>query len=65
MYEILKDKLENTGELMIELDSGKEAELHLHNTEFVENNLIKVDADDEIHWFEADKVERFWIHKDF
>ena len=65
MYDVLKEKLEETGELMIQLDSGKEAELHLHNTKFVENNLIEVDADDEIHWFNADKVERFWIHKDF
>lgn len=65
MYDVLKNKLEETGELMIQLDSGKEAELHLHNTDFVNNNLIKVDADDEVHWFNADKVERFWIHYDF
>lgn len=65
MYERLKQALQENGELMIQLDSGKEAELHLHNTEFLDNPMIKVDADDEIHWFNAEKVERYWIHKHF
>lgn len=65
MYERLKEALQEYGELMIKLDSGEEAELHLHNTEFIEDNMIKVDADDEIHWFDANKIERYWIHFDF
>ncbi len=65
MYDRLKKALNEYGEIMIKLDSGEEAELHLHNTEFIEDNLIKVDADDEIHWFDANKIERYWIHFDF
>jgi len=65
MYNRLKEALKEYGEIMIKLDSGEEAELHLHNTEFIEDEMIKVDADDEIHWFDANKIERYWIHFDF
>jgi hypothetical protein len=65
MYERIEEALQEYGELMIRLDSGEEAELHLHNTEFLEDSVIKVDADDEVHWFNAEKVERYWIHYDF
>ncbi len=65
MYDRLKEALKEYGEIMIKLDSGQEAELHLHNTEFIEDNLIKVDADDEVHWIDANKIERYWIHYGF
>jgi len=65
MFEQLQDALDENGELMIRLDSGEDRELHLHNTEFLDSGLIKVDADDEIHWVNPEKVERYWIHKDF
>jgi hypothetical protein len=65
MYDILKQALEENGEIMVKTDSGEERELHLHNVEFLDNGLIKIDANDEIHWFNAEKVERYWIHKDF
>lgn len=65
MHETLEDALNEKGELMIQLDSGHEAELHLHNTRFLSDGTIKVDAADEVHWFNADKIERYWIHKDF
>ena len=65
MYERLEEAVREYGEIMIQLDSGKEAELHLHNSEFLGDNIIKVDADDEVHWFNAEKVERFWIHYEF
>lgn len=65
MYERLRETVQEYGEVMIRLDSGEEAELHLHNAEFVEEPIIKVDADDEVHWFNAEKVERYWIHYDF
>ncbi|MEF8880465.1 MAG: hypothetical protein V5A72_01385 [Candidatus Nanohaloarchaea archaeon] len=65
MYDILQDELQDKGELMIRTDSGEDRELHLHNTEFLENGLIKVDGDDETHWVNPDKVERYWIHEDF
>lgn len=50
---------------MIRTDSSEERELHKHNAEFQENGIIKVDADDMIHWINAEKVERYWIHHDF
>lgn len=65
MYDRLKDAVEENGEVMIRFDSGDEAELHKHNTEFLEDSVIKVDADDRVHWFNAEKVERYWIHEDF
>lgn len=65
MFDELKQAVEDKGEIMIKTDSGEERELHKHNTKFLENGLIKVDADDEIHWFNGEKVERYWIHKDF
>lgn len=65
MYEKLKQSVKKNGEVMIQFDSGKEAELHKHNIEFLEEPMIKVDADDKVHWFNAEKVERYWIHEDF
>jgi hypothetical protein len=65
MFDELEQAVEGKGEIMIMTDSGEERELHKHNTEFQGNGMIKVDADDEIHWLNAEKVERYWIHKDF
>lgn len=65
MFDELERAVEEKGEIMILTDSGEEHELHKHNTEFQGNGLIKVDADDEIHWVNGDKVERYWIHKEF
>jgi len=50
---------------MIRFDSGEEAELHLHNTEFLEKPMIKVDGGDAVHWFNAEKIESYWIHDEF
>lgn len=65
MYDQLQEALNENGELMIRMDSGEDRELHLHNAEFLDNGMIKVDADDEIHWVNPEKVERYWIHMDF
>ncbi len=65
MYDRLEQALEENGELMVRMASGAEHELHLHNTQFIEQPMVKVDGDDEIHWFNADQVERYWIHQDF
>lgn len=65
IFDELKQAVEEKGEIMIKTDSGEERELHKHNTEFKENGLIKVDADDETHWLDGEKVERYWIHKEF
>ena len=37
MYEKLKQSVKKNGEVMIQFDSGNEAELHKHNTEFLGN----------------------------
>jgi hypothetical protein len=66
MYDNVKQKLHDAGEVMVLMDSGEEHELHLHNATFNDQDqLIKVDAADEIHWIAGDKIERYWIHKDF
>jgi hypothetical protein len=65
MYDRLQDAVEEYGEIMIRTDSGEERELHKHNAEFLEDGIIKVDADDMVHWINAEKVERYWIHYDF
>lgn len=65
MYQKLKESLKKNGELMLQFDSGETAEIHKHNTEFLEEPMIKVDGDDETHWFNAEKIERYWIHEHF
>ncbi len=66
MYEAVKKKLKRAGEVMVLMDSGEQHELHLHNADFQDDDhVIKVDADNEIHWLAGDKIERYWIHKDF
>lgn len=65
MYERLKTALQEKGEIMIQFDSGETGELHLHNTEFIDEPFVKVEGEDETHWFNAEKVERYWIHDHF
>ncbi|WP_414837474.1 hypothetical protein ACK3SF_04350 [Candidatus Nanosalina sp. VS9-1] len=66
MFKRLRDAVDEYGEVMVLTDSGEEHELHKHNSEFLESSgLVKVDADDEIHWLDLEKIERYWIHKDF
>lgn len=66
MYEAVKTKLKEAGELMVWMDSGVEHELHLHNVTFNdEDHVFKIDAADEIHWIDGDAIERYWLHKDF
>ncbi|MFT4892905.1 MAG: hypothetical protein ACI8Z7_000694 [Candidatus Nanohaloarchaea archaeon] len=65
MFDRLQKAVDEKGEVMIRTDSGEDHELHKHNTEFLSSGLIKVDADDRIHWLNPEKVERYWIHEDF
>ena len=65
MYERLRNLLADSGEVMVRLDSGEEAELHRHNVSFEDEPMVKVTTGDEVHWFNAEKVESFWIHYDF
>lgn len=62
--------VEEKGEVMVRTESGLEHELHPHNLEKDDpldtgKEMLKVDADDEIHWLDPESVERYWIHKDF
>jgi hypothetical protein len=65
MYNRIKDKLQETGELMIQTDSGEERALHLHNVEFLDEPIAKVETGDQRHWINLDKVERYWLHREF
>jgi len=66
MYDKVKSRLKKTGELMVFTDAGEEHELHLHNVTFHDDEeLVEIDAADEIHWLAGNKIERMWIHKDF
>ncbi|MFB6216379.1 MAG: hypothetical protein ABEJ72_05365 [Candidatus Aenigmatarchaeota archaeon] len=62
MYEDLKKAVENLGEVMVRMDSGKEIELHNHNVQFMDGRF-KVETGTEVYWFDADKIESYWIHK--
>lgn len=65
MYNRIKDKLNESGELMIRTDSGEERELHLHNVEFKEEPIAEVNGGEGVHWINLNKVERYWIHEEF
>lgn len=63
-HERLEAALDEMGELMVRTASGDELELHKHNVEFGDAPWVQVDADDETHWFNAESVERYWIHEE-
>ncbi len=65
MYDRIQTALEENGEIMIHLASGRDAELHRHNTTFEEEPIVRVDTGTEVHWFNAEEIERFWIHREF
>jgi hypothetical protein len=65
MYQRIKEKLHETGELMILTDSGEEKELHLHNVEFLDEPMAKVEGGEGTHWINLNKVEQYWIHQEF
>jgi hypothetical protein len=65
MYNRIKQELEESGEVMIKTDSGEERALHLHNIEFLEEPIAKVNGGEGIHWINLNKVERYWIHEEF
>ena len=64
MYEQIKDKLTQAGELMIKVSDGQTFELHLHNTKFDDaNKMIELDAGTETYWINADQVVYMWVHR--
>lgn len=59
---VLQSKLEESGELMVQVDGFDEPiELHLHDTTF-ESDLITVELTDGTLWFESDQVTGAWNH---
>lgn len=65
----VRDVLESTGEVMVVLESDREYELHLHDTEFDENaNTITTQGmfNGEYRYvtFPASAVEHHYIHKE-
>ncbi|MBC5793124.1 MAG: hypothetical protein H8Z69_03750 [Nanohaloarchaea archaeon] len=65
MKERLEHALHENGELMVLTDSGEEHELHKHNCEFHDDGFIEIDAAEKVHWLNCEKIERYWIHKEF
>lgn len=65
MFDTLREELEEKGEIMVRTDSGEDRELHKHNVEFLDSGMIKIEADEETHWLNPEKIERYWIHEDF
>ncbi len=64
IYELVKEELERSGELMVKMDSGDTFELHKHNTEFDDSNgVIRINGSDETIWIPAEKIEQWWIHR--
>jgi len=70
-YEVsdVRDTLEATGELMVVLDSDREYELHLHDTDFDENagtitTQGMVNGEYRYTTFPASAVEHHYIHKE-
>ena len=64
MYNVVKNKLKETGELMIKVSDGQTFELHLHNVKFHDRErLIELDAGAETYWINGDDIVYMWIHR--
>ena len=64
-YELLKNAVEEKGELMLKSETGEKFELHKHNTSFDDQKkIIKIDGAEEVYWLDPEKVSYYWIHKE-
>lgn len=63
-FERMERVLDEKGELMVKTAAGDELELHKHNVSFEEAPWMQIDGDDEVHWLDAEKIERYWIHEE-
>jgi hypothetical protein len=64
-YDALKASVDKNGEVMIQIDTGEEIELHKHNVKFEDTTKeIVVDAGTKTYWIGADRVSYYWIHKE-
>ena len=58
----LREKLEETGELMIAVSEFEEPlELHLHDTE-IEDETVRIQLTDGVLTFETDAIAGVWHH---
>ena len=57
----VEEKLEEHGEVIIRMDSDKEYELHLGNTE-IEDDRIYIDAITREYYLDASKIESYYVH---
>ncbi|MEX1112626.1 MAG: hypothetical protein WEC84_04130 [Candidatus Andersenbacteria bacterium] len=65
MYEYIKSKLQQAGEVMIKSTEGQMFELHLHNTSFDDaRRMIEIDAGTEVYWINGEEIAYAWIHKE-
>lgn len=63
-YELIKNALDEKGELMIKSDTGEKFELHKHNVVCDdEKKVIKIDGSDKTYWIDPEKISYYWIHK--
>jgi len=65
----IEAELTTTGELMVVLDSDREYELHIHDTEFDEDSGTittegLMNGEYKVVTFPASAVEHFYIHKE-
>lgn len=63
----VREKLEEAGELMVVLDSDREYELHLHDTEFGDGTITTegmINGEYRVVTFPASVVEHTYIHKE-
>ena len=60
--------VEENGEMMVVLDSDREYELHTHDTEAVNNELVRTegmrDGEYLVVQFRAADVEHYYIHRE-
>jgi len=64
-YDALKSSVDRNGEVMIQIDTGEEIELHKHNVRFEDGTKeIVVDAGTKTYWIGADRISYYWIHKE-
>ncbi|MDX1745588.1 MAG: hypothetical protein R3324_06600 [Halobacteriales archaeon] len=65
MYERLSNLVDEHGEVMVRFDSGAEHELHRHNVQFLDEPMVKVVTPDAVYWFDAERIESYWIHYEY
>jgi len=58
----LLDAVNEYGEVLVTLESGRELELHLHDTTISDEGEVTVELSDGVFAFTADRVESLGYH---